>query len=73
MIFELERGINEELGDEGYYDVVDELDLQERVTRPIYMHPVQRTYQGKTAGNLRTQRQVGRQGNYAPYGCCSYA
>lgn len=60
MILELERGINEELGDEGYYDVMDKLDVQESLTHPVYMYPVQRMYQWKTAG--RTRRQVEEQG-----------
>lgn len=56
LILELERGINEELGDEGYYDVMDKLDVQESLTRPVYMYPVQRMYQWQTVG--RTRRQV---------------
>ena len=62
MLFELERGINEELGEEGYYDVMDMLDIQESLTHPAYMYPVQRMYQQNTAGSLRTQRQIERHG-----------
>lgn len=39
LILELERGINRELGDEGYYDVMDEFDLEEDPTLPTISLP----------------------------------